>query len=111
MQGPVLKRDAVIELMRPVQWQLVREVVGFARRTADKRGDLSHRQAWGRIRKLALAADARLDDFLYRSVVLTPEKLEIGLRRSVDVADDNAIEIEPGFAGAPKDWVTRFDNT
>jgi len=107
--GPVLSAEDFTELMRPEQWRLYKEVVSFARRSADERTDLSHRQAWGRIRKLALDANARLDDFLFRSVVLTPEKLEIGLRRSDAVADDRVIEIEPGFAGAPADWLETFD--
>jgi len=109
--GAVLTRDGnTVELMRPEQWNLAKEVIGFARRPADQRDDLSHRQAWGRIRKLALAANARLDDFLNRSVVLTPERLQIGLRKSRVVADDTVIEIEPGFAGAPEDWLERFDS-
>jgi hypothetical protein len=109
--GPLMTSDERVELMRPEQWQLFKEVVGFARRAPDERNDLAHRQAWGRIRKLALESRARLDDFLYRSVVLTPEKLEIGLRRSEDVADDRVIEIEPGFAGAPADWLDAFDHS
>jgi hypothetical protein len=109
--GALLRQDNTVELMQPAQWQLLTEVIRFARRTADQRDDLTHRQAWGRIRKLSLISNARLDDFLYRSVVLTPEKLEIGIRKSVHVADDNVIEIEPGFAGAPGDWLSRFDNS
>jgi hypothetical protein len=84
-------------------------VVSFARRPDAERDDLVHRQAWGRIRKLAFEAGARLDDFLYRSVVLTPEKLHIGLRRSEAVKDDQVIEIEPGFEGAPAGWLEAFD--
>lgn len=109
--GPLMTRDDRAELMRPEQWNLFKEVVSFARRPADEHNDLAHRQAWGRIRKLALQADARLDDFLYRSVVLTPEKLEIGLRRSADVGDDRVVEIEPGFEGAPADWLEAFDRS
>lgn len=64
--------------------------------------------AWGRIRRLASAADANLDDFLHRTVVLTPEKLAIGLRK-VQVADDTVIEVQPTFEGAPENWLERFD--
>jgi hypothetical protein len=109
--GPLMTRDGHTELMRPEQWQLFREVVNFARRPADEHNDLAHRQAWGRIRTLALLAEARLDDFLYRSVVLTPGKLEIGLRRAVGVGDDHVVEIEPGFQGAPSDWLDAFDRS
>lgn len=109
--GPVISRDEQVELMRPEQWELFKEVIGFASRSDNERNDLVHRQAWGRIRRLALASNARLDDFLYRSVVLTPEKLEIGLRRSDTVTDDRVVEIEPGFAGAPQDWLDAFDRS
>jgi SNF2-related domain/Restriction endonuclease/Helicase conserved C-terminal domain len=109
--GPLITRDDRVELMRPEQWNLFKEVLNFARRPAEEHNDLAHRQAWGRIRKLALQADARLDDFLYRSVVLTPERLEIGLRRSADVGDDRVVEIEPGFEGAPADWLKAFDRS
>lgn len=107
--GAVLTQDDMIELMRPAHWQLFRNVVDFARRRPEERSDLIHRQAWSRIRKLSVAADARLDDFLHRSVVLTPERLEIGLRKSDQLAGDSVIEIEPLFAGAPPDWLERFD--
>jgi hypothetical protein len=111
LMGPLMSRDDRTELMRPEQWSLFKEVVNFARRPAEEHNDLAHRQAWGRIRKLALEAGAGLDDFLYRSVVLTPEKLEISLRRSADIADDRVVEIEPGFEGAPADWLEAFDRS
>lgn len=109
--GPVMTLDDRVELMRPEQWRLCKEIITFAGRPLEKRTDLAHRQGWGRIRALALRANARLDDFLYRSVVLTPEKLEIGLRRSADVGDDRVVEIEPGFEGAPADWLSAFDRS
>lgn len=109
--GPLIARDNSTELMRSEQWSLFKEIVAFARRPIDERNDLAHRQAWGRIRKLAIAAGARLDDFLYRSVVLTPERLQIGLRRSAVVGDDHVVEIEPGFEGAPSDWLEAFDRS
>lgn len=109
--GPILKQGDKQSLMRQQQWALFREVIAFARRSDSDRDDLSHRQAWGRIRRLALVADARLDDFLFRSVVLTPERLQIGLRRSNAVSDDRVIEIEPMFDGAPTDWLEAFDHS
>jgi hypothetical protein len=109
LTGPLLSDGSRQLLMQPQQWALFKEVVAFARRPDTERNDLVHRQAWGRIRKLASGAGARLDDFLYRSVVLTPEKLQIGLRRSDAVTDDSVIEIEPGFEGAPASWLEAFD--
>lgn len=109
--GPVIKGPSGLELMQPEQWQLMKEVISFYRRADSQRTELDHRQSWGRLRKLAIAADARLDDFLYRSVVLSPDRLQIGLRRSEHVADDRVVEIEPGFQGAPADWLKAFDNS
>ncbi|WP_232313962.1 SNF2-related protein [Ralstonia sp. A12] len=109
LNGPVMARDGHQALMRPEQWLLFKEVVAFSQRAEEERGDLAHRQAWGRIRRLAIAAGAHLDDFLYRSVVLTPEKLQIGLRRSESVSDDHVVEIEPVFEGAPANWLEVFD--
>lgn len=110
VKGAMLVRDGLMELMRPEQWDLFREIVQFARRPVELRGEQLHRQSWGRIRTLALKAGARLDDFLHRSVVLTPERLDIGLRKSALIADDSVIEIEPTFEGAPSDWLERFDS-
>ncbi|MFL9977357.1 SNF2-related protein [Paraburkholderia graminis] len=109
LTGPVMSEGTAETLMRPAQWKLFKAVVAFSRRGDEDRSDLANRQGWGRIRKLALEAEAGLDDFLYRSVVLSPEKLNIGLRRSVEVADDHVVEIEPSFDGAPDDWLDTFD--
>ena len=108
--GAMLVCNEQTELMRPEQWELFSEVVTFAQRPPEQHDENTHRLAWGRIRILALKADARLDDFLHRSVVLTPERLDIELRKSAHIAEDSVIEIEPTFAGAPPDWLERFDN-
>ncbi|MCW2486532.1 restriction endonuclease [Candidatus Symbiopectobacterium sp. NZEC127] len=106
--GPLLSNSGNHELVRPEHWRLIKEVIAFSRRPQEARHDTGHRQAWGKIRTLALEASARLDDFLRRSVVLTPERLNIGLRKSV-IAEDDVIEIAPSFEGAPEDWLERFD--
>ena len=111
LAGPLMTCDDRAELMSPQHWALFKAVVNFSRRPNEDRNDLAHRQAWGQIRKLAIEAGARLDDFLYRSVVLAPDKLEIGLRRSDAVGDDRVVEIEPSFSGAPADWLEVFDRS
>lgn len=108
--GAMLVCNRQTELMRPEQWELFSEVVAFAKRPPEQHDGNSHRVAWGRIRILAMKAEAKLDDFLHRSVVLTPERLDIELRKSAPIAEDSVIEIEPTFAGAPPDWLERFDN-
>lgn len=95
-------------LMRPEHWALVREVVRFAQRDVAENFDAAQRAAWGRIRSLAIRAGAHLDDFLDRTVVLTPERLDFDLRKSETVAG-TVIEVFPRFEGAPTDWLERFD--
>ncbi len=109
VQGGLLVEGGSFSRMTLAQWRLFSEVVAFSRRPSADRTDLSHRQAWGRIRGLALAASARVDDFLTRSVVLVPERLHIGLRRSAAVGVDTLVEVIPTFDGAPPNWLDRFD--
>lgn len=109
--GPVMQNGRKAHLMSPAQWQLFNAVIAFSRRPSEERTDLSHRQAWGRIRKLALDAEAALDDFLFRSTVLTPQSLKLEMRRSDVVRDDRVVEVMPMFDGAPEGWLECFDGS
>lgn len=106
--GPVLVHEGQRSLLSQAAWSMVQDIRAFARRPAALKTGQAHRLAWGRIRRLAVAARADLDAFLHKTVVLTPEKLAIGVRR-VQVADDTVIEVQPSFDGAPEDWLSRFD--
>ncbi|GAB3369630.1 hypothetical protein GCM10027431_16740 [Lysobacter rhizosphaerae] len=107
--GPVLQLTDGPELMRAAQWSVVRDIRQFAARGAENHNDAAHRAAWARIRQGALVAGAEVDDFLRRTIVLSPERLEIRLRRSEHVNDDHVIEVDPAFAGAPDGWLAKFD--
>jgi hypothetical protein len=107
--GAILRRGRQSELMRAEQWRLYSAVVAFAQRPDEERSEHHNRAGWARIRSLAKQADAGLDDFLDRSVVLSPEQLKIELRKSQHVVDDNVIEVIPTFDEAPQDWLAVFD--
>ena len=109
IHGGLLRQGQEQWLMRAEQWPLVHEVIRFAHRGEEERTDQAHRVAWGRIRGLATKAGAYLDSFLDRTVVLTPERLDLALRRSEPVSGDTVVEISPSFEGAPTDWLERFD--
>lgn len=106
--GALLLHNGERGLLKPEVWALVSDIRAFASREPAGRTAHAHRLAWGRIRRLAVAANANLDAFLSRSVVLTPEKLTIGIRKAA-VADDTIMEIQPTFDGAPANWLTYFD--
>ena len=108
MTGPIMEFVDSTELMTAAQWSLVSSVREFAQRPTTDRNGQHHRAAWASIRREGIAAGAGLDDFLKRSVVLAPDRLTIDWRRSDEV--DGVIEVEPGFSGAPSDWLRRFDS-
>ena len=108
LTGAVLTNAGRRMLLPPESWRLLKAVRGFAGRATEQRIGHHHRLEWGRIRQLAVEAGANFDAFLRKSVVLTPEKLAIGFRKT-ELGDDTVIEIQPSFDGAPKDWLERFD--
>lgn len=91
-------------------WLLLQMIAAFASRSEGARNERSQRESWAEIRALAVKAGARLDDFLFRTIVLSPERLKIALRKS-DSSGPRVLEIIPGFDGVPDNWLTTFDST
>ena len=108
VHGAVIQTTQGEGLLSQAAWITLHHISIFQHRVETERTDLFHRRQWGIIRQAALAANARLDDFLYRSVVITPEKLDIGLRHT-DVGGTRVVEVSPSFSGAPENWLEVFD--
>ncbi|HEY8128681.1 MAG TPA: SNF2-related protein, partial [Hyphomicrobium sp.] len=89
-------------------WETLELVQRFQSRPESERDPIANRRFWGQIRRSATAAGARLDSFLFKNIVLTPEKLDIGLRAN-DAAGTRVVEVIPTFEGAPNDWLRHFD--
>src|SRR5665213_2900817 len=88
-------------------WRVLEAVASRRSRPASMRGVDANRRAWADIRShAALVAD--MADFLRRAVVLTPERLSIGMRKT-EVAGAKIVEVLPGFTGEPKRWLEFFD--
>ena len=107
--GALLKLGNQQERMTRQQWELLKAVKAFAQRPAESRNEHQHRLSWGRIRRQAVAAQAVMTDFLVKTVVLTPERLDLAFRKSEAVADDTVIEVIPSFKDAPAGWLEQFD--
>ena len=105
VQGGLLEIGGQKTLMRQPVWALVDAVIRFASLPSSERTIEVNYQSWGRIRRLALAAGANLDDFLTKTIVLTPETLNLELER----LEDAAIRVTPTFQHAPAEWLTLFD--
>jgi hypothetical protein len=94
-------------LLSGAAWQLAEGVRTFARRT-DRSREANDRE-WGRLRALAVKASARMDDFLVKTIVLTPEKLDLGLL-VVEAAGARVVEVTPNVEGAPpQKWLEALD--
>ena len=101
--------DQPLRLSGPV-WDLVQHLRRFASRDEAEKSETAQRRSWGEIRAAALAAGALLDDFLLKTVVITPERLHLKLRSS-DAPGPRVVEIEPTFDGAPSEWIGAFDRS
>src|SRR6516165_8483036 len=106
--GAIIEVETKFSLLPRSVWRTLAEISSFQRRPDSERDDVSQRRHWGRIRRLAIAPRARLDGFLFRNVVLTPEKLDIGLR-SNETSGTRIVEVIPSFQGAPENWLDVFD--
>ena len=108
LRGGIVQTGTELLLLSQPVWRLARMVGAFYRRTDAEHNDTFHRQQWGRIRRAAVEAKAELGDFLRRTVVLTPEKLKLHLRKA-EVGGTTVTEVQPTFDGAPESWLPAFD--
>ncbi len=86
----------------------LRAIDAFHQQPHETRNTRSNRLSWASIRRHATAAKAQLTHFLSSTVVITPEKLELGLRKT-DLAGGKVVEVTPNFSGQPPNWIKTFD--
>jgi hypothetical protein len=108
LNGAVVTWKGEDSLLSRETWLMVQEIAVFHHRWPDERTADSNRRGWAMIRKHAIAARADLSHFLRSTVVLTPEKLCLHLRKG-DVGGSALVEVIPDFAGAPARWIDFFD--
>lgn len=110
VEGALLKAEGKTVLMTKPVWETVR-AVSIIQLEQTERVDRDHdwnKRAWALIRSKAIVAGADLSDFLAKTVVLTPEKLDIELRKSA-IGAGNVVEVLPFFEGQPDRWIEIFD--
>ena len=106
VQGGLIEISGQKFLLRQPVWALVDAVIHFASLPFSERTVEMNYQSWGRIRRLALVAGANFDDFLTKTIVLTPKTLNLELER----LEDSAVRITPTFQDAPMEWLSLFDS-
>jgi superfamily II DNA or RNA helicase len=108
IQGAVITAGGRVSVLPEDAWRVVEAVRQFWSRPGDERSADSNRRAWSGIRAYAVRAGADMTDFLRKTVVLTPKRLRIDMRKS-EVNGANTVEIQPTFNGAPSRWLEVFD--
>ncbi|WP_265645445.1 DEAD/DEAH box helicase [Verminephrobacter aporrectodeae] len=106
--GAVLTAGSKSAILPEAAWRMAEAVAEQRRRKPEERAPDVNKRDWSAIRGHASRAGADLTDYLRRTVVLTPERLRIDLRKG-NVAGDKLVEVMPGFDGAPARWMEMFD--
>jgi SNF2 family DNA or RNA helicase len=108
LMGPLVTWKGQDSLLSQKTWLTLQSISEFYQRPPAERAADSNRRGWAKIRRYALAANADLSHFLRSTVVLTPDKLQLNLRKA-EGSGTKLVEVIPGFEGAPSNWLDVFD--
>lgn len=108
LTGALVSMGGKQELLEEAAWDLLCKVARFHQRASDDRAPECNRRWWGEIRKDAQITHAALSNFLQKTIVLTPDKLHLDLRKAGE-GEAKTVEVTPTFADAPARWVEMFD--
>ncbi|MBK3338624.1 SNF2-related protein [Burkholderia pseudomallei] len=108
IQGAIVSADGEQSLLSESVWRVVHAIAERRSRSAEGYSPEDNKRDWARIRRHAIDANADLADFLAKTIVLTPERIDIQMRKGGEGAQD-MVEIMPGFDGAPSRWLEVFD--
>lgn len=106
--GAVVQLGSQYQLLPHGVWTLLQEMRHFHDTAPASRTRQFNESAFGRIRRLATEACCPVSDYVARTIILTPDRLRLGMRRST-TADVSTVEVIPGFDEAPDRWLDRFD--
>jgi len=105
--GAVLHQGECKWLMPERAWDLVQHVTRFAKECAGLSYPDRLREV-GELRSAAQTCGARLDDYLQRTDIRTPDRLQIELKRE-EALGMPVVEVVPGPEGVPANFVDVFD--
>ncbi|WP_147199945.1 type I Zorya anti-phage system protein ZorD [Pantoea sp. CCBC3-3-1] len=108
--GAFISDAAGAQLLTKANWQLLSALQQFRDEQAQRPGEKTNQLGWAKIRRLAKKANAELDHYLAKTIVVKPESLQLKLRKAM-VHDTPVIEIEPSFEDQPDQWLNTFDSS
>ena len=106
--GRVLEADGVLRLLPESVHLLIEELERFHSTPLSDRSLSFKEQSFGLMRQLAVGAGCPVSDYVARTIVLTPEQLQLSMARRGN-GDGAVVEVIPGFDGAPPHWLSLFD--
>ena len=107
--GGTLSIEGKVCLLNEETWQLAEAVRQLYKQPTTEKNHQSNELAWSKIRRLAIKTKAGMDDFLRKTIVLSPETLKLDMRRN-RVMDELLVELQPTFENAPTNWLQVFDD-
>lgn len=106
--GAILNINNNIHLLDENTWLLLEKIKEFSRLSENDKDTTTNQKYWAKIRKLALKSKANLDEFLLKTIVVAPEKIQLNLRKNL-ISQESVVEIQPTFDDAPNTWLNTFD--
>lgn len=104
--GAVLNLEGQEYLLDETTWKLVEKIKEFSR--IPHKDNKLNQKYWAQIRSLANRSQANLDEFLRKTIILAPEKLQLNLRNNL-IGNEPIVEVQPNFDEAPSNWLQTFD--
>lgn len=106
--GRTLQTSNSVSLLPAHIHELLGELERFHATPAGERTQAVKEQAFGKMRRLATTIGCPVSDYVARTIVLTPERLELAMEQR-GTGDPKVVEVIPGFAEAPAQWLLLFD--
>ncbi|MBY4949523.1 DEAD/DEAH box helicase [Cupriavidus respiraculi] len=106
--GRALLADGSATLVSDDVHRLLSELEHFHGTPAVDRTKEWKERSYARMRSLATSIGCPVSDYVARTIVLTPERLNLGLQQRGE-GDTRVVEAIPSFVDAPDQWLPLFD--
>ncbi|WP_269564325.1 type I Zorya anti-phage system protein ZorD [Kosakonia radicincitans] len=108
--GAIFRNSEGQFLQTHENWLLLSALQQFRDEQQHRAGENTNQLGWAKIRRLTKKAQAELDNYLAKTIVVKPESLRLKLRKAT-IHNTPVIEIEPSFDDQPTQWLNSFDNS
>jgi hypothetical protein len=108
LHGRILRVGDATGLVQPMVHQLLTQFELFHATPTSARTREFRQLAFGRIRRLASDVGCPVSDYITRTIILTPDKLNLRLEKA-EGAGATVVRVSPDFEDAPMGWLGVFD--